>query len=42
MMNDLQFGLFLSPRADDRGRTRDNVQAGEAAGFDFVSGQDHP
>ena len=41
-MNGLQFGVFLSPRADGIGRLRDNVHAAEAAGFDFISVQDHP
>ena len=41
-MNKLQFGVFLSPRAADLTQTRDNVQAAESAGFDFVSMQDHP
>jgi alkanesulfonate monooxygenase SsuD/methylene tetrahydromethanopterin reductase-like flavin-dependent oxidoreductase (luciferase family) len=38
----MQFGVFLSPRAADIGRLRDNAQAAEAAGFDFISVQDHP
>lgn len=41
-MDGLQFGVFLAPRAADIGRLRDNVQAAEAAGFDFLSFQDHP
>jgi alkanesulfonate monooxygenase SsuD/methylene tetrahydromethanopterin reductase-like flavin-dependent oxidoreductase (luciferase family) len=41
-MGTLQFGVFLSPRAADIGRLRDHVQAAEAAGFDYVSIQDHP
>jgi alkanesulfonate monooxygenase SsuD/methylene tetrahydromethanopterin reductase-like flavin-dependent oxidoreductase (luciferase family) len=41
-MDRLQFGVFLSPRADGIGRLRDNVQVAEAAGFDYVSIQDHP
>src|ERR1700689_5303553 len=41
-MNILQFGVFLSPRAADVGRLRDYVQEAEAAGFDYVSIQDHP
>jgi alkanesulfonate monooxygenase SsuD/methylene tetrahydromethanopterin reductase-like flavin-dependent oxidoreductase (luciferase family) len=41
-MDGLQFGVFLAPRAADIGRLRDNVQVAEAAGFDFVSFQDHP
>ena len=41
-MNELQFGVFLSPRAADLAQTRDNVHAAEAAGLDFVSMQDHP
>ena len=38
----LQFGVFLTPRAADPGRLRDNAQAAEAAGFDFISVQDRP
>jgi alkanesulfonate monooxygenase SsuD/methylene tetrahydromethanopterin reductase-like flavin-dependent oxidoreductase (luciferase family) len=38
----LQFGVFLDPRAADVGRLRDYVQEAEAAGFDYVSIQDHP
>jgi alkanesulfonate monooxygenase SsuD/methylene tetrahydromethanopterin reductase-like flavin-dependent oxidoreductase (luciferase family) len=41
-MDGLQFGVFLAPRAADIGRLRDRVQVAEAAGFDFVSIQDHP
>jgi alkanesulfonate monooxygenase SsuD/methylene tetrahydromethanopterin reductase-like flavin-dependent oxidoreductase (luciferase family) len=41
-MNGPQFGVFLAPRADDIGRLRDHVQVAEAAGFDFLSFQDHP
>src|ERR1700733_4758766 len=41
-MDALQFGVFLSPRADDIGRLREHVQVAEAAGFDYVSIQDHP
>ena len=41
-MATLQFGVFLAPRAADPGRLRDNAQAAEAAGFDFISVQDHP
>ncbi len=41
-MDGLQFGVFLAPRAADIGRLRDNVQVAEAAGFDFLSFQDHP
>jgi alkanesulfonate monooxygenase SsuD/methylene tetrahydromethanopterin reductase-like flavin-dependent oxidoreductase (luciferase family) len=42
IMSNLQFGVFLSPRADGIGRLRDNVHAAEEAGFDFISVQDHP
>ena len=41
-MDTLQFGVFLSPRAADLGQLREHVQVAEAAGFDFVSIQDHP
>jgi len=41
-MDTLQFGVFLSPRAVDIGPLREHVQVAEAAGFDFVSVQDHP
>ncbi len=41
-MNELQAGVFLSPKAADLGRLRDNVHAAEEAGFDFISVQDHP
>jgi alkanesulfonate monooxygenase SsuD/methylene tetrahydromethanopterin reductase-like flavin-dependent oxidoreductase (luciferase family) len=41
-MDKLQFGVFLDPRAADIGRLRDYVQEVEAAGFDYVSVQDHP
>jgi alkanesulfonate monooxygenase SsuD/methylene tetrahydromethanopterin reductase-like flavin-dependent oxidoreductase (luciferase family) len=41
-MNPLQFGVFLSPRVADIERLADNVRAAEAAGFDYVSVQDHP
>jgi alkanesulfonate monooxygenase SsuD/methylene tetrahydromethanopterin reductase-like flavin-dependent oxidoreductase (luciferase family) len=41
-MGRLQFGVFLAPHAADIGRLRDHVQTAEAAGFDFVSIQDHP
>lgn len=41
-MNPLQFGVFLSPPAADFGGLRDKVLAAEAAGFDYVSIQDHP
>jgi probable F420-dependent oxidoreductase len=34
--------VFLDPRAADVGRLRDYVQEAEAAGFDYVSIQDHP
>jgi alkanesulfonate monooxygenase SsuD/methylene tetrahydromethanopterin reductase-like flavin-dependent oxidoreductase (luciferase family) len=42
VLSNLQFGVFLSPRADGIGRLRDNVHAAEEAGFDFISVQDHP
>jgi alkanesulfonate monooxygenase SsuD/methylene tetrahydromethanopterin reductase-like flavin-dependent oxidoreductase (luciferase family) len=42
IMNGLQFGVFLSPRAAGIGRLIDNAQAAEEAGFDFISVQDHP
>jgi alkanesulfonate monooxygenase SsuD/methylene tetrahydromethanopterin reductase-like flavin-dependent oxidoreductase (luciferase family) len=43
-MDALQFGVFLSPRAADIGPLREHVQVAEAeaAGFDYVSIQDHP
>ena len=41
-MNTLQFGVFLSPRVADLGPLREHVQVAEAAGFDYVSFQDHP
>ena len=41
-MNELQAGVFLSPKAAHLGRLRDNVHAAEEAGFDFISVQDHP
>lgn len=40
-MNTLQFAVFLTPRAADIGRLRENAQAAEA-GFDYISVQDHP
>jgi alkanesulfonate monooxygenase SsuD/methylene tetrahydromethanopterin reductase-like flavin-dependent oxidoreductase (luciferase family) len=40
-MNDMRFGVFLSPHRDNLART-DSALAAEAAGFDFVSIQDHP
>jgi alkanesulfonate monooxygenase SsuD/methylene tetrahydromethanopterin reductase-like flavin-dependent oxidoreductase (luciferase family) len=42
IMDRLQFGVFLDPRAADIGRLRTYVQEVEAAGFDYVSIQDHP
>jgi alkanesulfonate monooxygenase SsuD/methylene tetrahydromethanopterin reductase-like flavin-dependent oxidoreductase (luciferase family) len=42
IMNELQFGVFLSPRAAGIGRLLDNAHAAEEAGFDFISVQDHP
>jgi alkanesulfonate monooxygenase SsuD/methylene tetrahydromethanopterin reductase-like flavin-dependent oxidoreductase (luciferase family) len=41
-MDRLQFGVFLAPRTADIGRLRDNVREAEAAGYDYVSIQDHP
>ena len=41
-MNTLQFAVFLTPRAADIGQLRKNAQAAEAAGFDYISVQDHP
>ena len=41
-MDGLQFGVFLDPRAAEIGRLREHVQDAEAAGFDYVSIQDHP
>jgi alkanesulfonate monooxygenase SsuD/methylene tetrahydromethanopterin reductase-like flavin-dependent oxidoreductase (luciferase family) len=41
MMDDLRFGVFLSPHRDNFALT-DNALAAEQAGFDFVSIQDHP
>lgn len=41
-MDNLQFGVFLTPRAAEIGLLRDTVQAAEAAGFDYISVQDHP
>jgi hypothetical protein len=42
IMNGLQSGVFLSPRAAGIGRLPDNAHAAEGAGFDFISAQDHP
>jgi alkanesulfonate monooxygenase SsuD/methylene tetrahydromethanopterin reductase-like flavin-dependent oxidoreductase (luciferase family) len=42
IMNGLQFGVFLSPRAAGIGRLPDNAGTAEEAGFDFISVQDHP
>jgi alkanesulfonate monooxygenase SsuD/methylene tetrahydromethanopterin reductase-like flavin-dependent oxidoreductase (luciferase family) len=41
-MNELRFGVFLTPRAAEIGQLRDTVRAAEAAGFDYISVQDHP
>ena len=41
-MDRLQFGVFLAPRTADIGRLRASVQEAEAAGYDYVSIQDHP
>ncbi|ALO99263.1 5,10-methylene tetrahydromethanopterin reductase [Streptomyces hygroscopicus subsp. limoneus] len=40
-MNDLRFGVFLSPHRDN-GLITDNAQAAESSGFDFAAVQDHP
>jgi alkanesulfonate monooxygenase SsuD/methylene tetrahydromethanopterin reductase-like flavin-dependent oxidoreductase (luciferase family) len=40
-MNDMRFGVFLSPHRDNLLLT-ENALAAETAGFDFVSIQDHP
>ena len=41
-MNDLQFGVFLNPGRDRTASIVANTRAAEAAGFDYVSIQDHP
>ncbi len=41
-MNDLQFGVFLNPGRDRAASIVANARAAEAAGFDYVSIQDHP
>jgi alkanesulfonate monooxygenase SsuD/methylene tetrahydromethanopterin reductase-like flavin-dependent oxidoreductase (luciferase family) len=41
-MNDLQFGVFLDPSRDRAASVVANTRAAEAAGFDYVSIQDHP
>jgi alkanesulfonate monooxygenase SsuD/methylene tetrahydromethanopterin reductase-like flavin-dependent oxidoreductase (luciferase family) len=41
-MNELQFGVFLSPDASDGHGLREKVRVAEDAGFDYVSIQDHP
>jgi alkanesulfonate monooxygenase SsuD/methylene tetrahydromethanopterin reductase-like flavin-dependent oxidoreductase (luciferase family) len=41
-MNDLQFGVFLNPNRDRSASIVENARAAEAAGFDYVSIQDHP
>ncbi len=41
-MNPIKFGAFLTPGTADVPRLRGNAQAAEAAGFDFISVQDHP
>jgi alkanesulfonate monooxygenase SsuD/methylene tetrahydromethanopterin reductase-like flavin-dependent oxidoreductase (luciferase family) len=41
-MNDLQFGVFLNPDRDRSASIVEHARAAEAAGFDYVSIQDHP
>ena len=41
-MNDRQFGVFLNPGRDRAAPIVENTWAAEAAGFDYVSIQDHP
>lgn len=41
-MNALQFGVFLNPGRDRAASIVANARAAEAAGFDYVSIQDHP
>jgi alkanesulfonate monooxygenase SsuD/methylene tetrahydromethanopterin reductase-like flavin-dependent oxidoreductase (luciferase family) len=41
-MNDLQFGVFLNPSRDRAAPVVASARAAEAAGFDYVSIQDHP
>lgn len=41
-MNQVQFGVFVSPDARDVERARTLVRVAAAEGFDFVSIQDHP
>lgn len=41
-MNELQFGVFLNPSRDRAAAIVENTLAAEAAGFDYVSIQDHP
>ena len=41
-MNEIQFGVFLVPEASDGNELRKKVRVAEAAGFDYVSIQDHP
>lgn len=41
-MNEIEFGVFLPPTAAAPERLGDHARAAEAAGFDYVSVQDHP
>jgi hypothetical protein len=41
-MNPVQFGVFITPQPADIRRLQEHVQIAEAAGFDYVSTQDHP
>jgi alkanesulfonate monooxygenase SsuD/methylene tetrahydromethanopterin reductase-like flavin-dependent oxidoreductase (luciferase family) len=41
-MNQVQFGVFLAPAADDPQGVAARARAAERAGFDYVSIQDHP
>ena len=41
-MNDLRFGVFLSPGRERAADIVDATRAAEDAGFDYVSVQDHP
>jgi alkanesulfonate monooxygenase SsuD/methylene tetrahydromethanopterin reductase-like flavin-dependent oxidoreductase (luciferase family) len=41
-MNDIQFGVFITPQHADIAQLREHVLTAEAVGFDYVSIQDHP
>jgi len=41
-VNPVQFGSFITPRYADIQRLQEHVHTAEAAGFDYVSFQDHP